>query len=252
MNTHNNEQLITVITGGGSGIGQALARRLAAHGHQVVIIGRRAAALEETQGEQPSIETCVADISTAEGRGHIVTALNGRPIRWLVHNAGVLEPVGPLLDQNIEAIRNTWAINVEAPIGLSAALIDQMPGGSRILHVSSGAAHTAYPGWGAYCMSKAALHMAYEILRQELADREIAVGSLRPGVVDTPMQALIRSQSEADFPAVEQFQALKTSGSLATPTQVGAFMHNVLKNTDAALFSAQEWDIRNAPQDYLT
>ncbi|MRH77302.1 SDR family NAD(P)-dependent oxidoreductase [Spiribacter sp. C176] len=245
-------QQTTVITGGGSGIGQALAKRLAEHGQHVLIIGRRAEALEETQGDQANIEPCVADVSTAEGRANIVKALRGKQIQWLVHNAGILEPVGPLLAQSTDALRKAWAVNVEGPISLSAALIEQMPAGSRILHVSSGAAHTAYPGWGAYCMTKAALHMAYEILRQELDERDVAVGSLRPGVVDTPMQALIRSQTEADFPAVEQFQALKSSGSLATPEQVAAYMHNVLEKTDAGLFSAQEWDIRNGPQAYLT
>lgn len=252
MSESNNRQQITVITGGGSGIGQALARRLAEHGQSVLIIGRREEALKETQGDQANIDLCVADVSSEEGRSAIVSALNGRPVQWLVHNAGILEPVGPLLAQKTDALRKAWAVNVEGPISLSAALIDQMPAGSRILHVSSGAAHTAYPGWGAYCMTKAALHMAYEILRQELDDRDVAVGSLRPGVVDTPMQALIRSQTEEDFPAVEQFQALKSSGSLATPEQVAAYMHNVLEKTDAGLFSAQEWDIRNGPQAYLT
>lgn len=252
MTERKNSPSITVITGGGSGIGQALARRLASHGRSVLIVGRRAQALEETQGSESNIEPCVADIGTPDGRATIARALDGRPVQWLVHNAGVLEPVGPLLAQTNEALQTAWAINVEGPISLSAALVNQMPQGARILHVSSGAAHTAYTGWGAYCITKAALHMAYEILRQELSDQGIAVGSLRPGVVDTPMQALIRSQSEDDFPAVEQFQALKTSGSLATPEQVAAYMHNVLEKTDAGLFSAQEWDIRNGPQEYLT
>lgn len=244
--------MTVVITGGGSGIGQALAWRLADASYDVLIIGRRPEALAETQRQYPNIRSCAADISQEEGRRRIVDVLGDAPVRWLVQNAGVLQPVGPLLEQSAGDLRASWAINVEGPIALSSLLIGQMREGSRILHVSSGAAHTAYPGWGAYCMTKAALHMAYEILRAELSDRQVAVGSLRPGVVDTPMQALIRVQKEEDFPAVERFQALKSSGALLAPGDVAAFMHFMLESMDANTFSEKEWDVRDASAEHLT
>lgn len=238
--------MAVVITGGGSGIGQALAWRLAANGYHVLVAGRRSAALEQTAAQYDAIQTCPADVSEPAGREAIVEAVGEDSVQWLIHNAGVLEPVGPLLSQSPEALRQAWAVNVEGPIALSAALVAKMPPGSRILHVSSGAAHNAYPGWGAYCMTKAALLMAYQILRMELADRQIAVGSVRPGVVDTPMQGLIRQQAEKDFPAVKRFQELKRSGSLLDAQTVAVFMHQLLESTDAESFGAKEWDVRDA------
>ena len=235
---------LVVITGASSGIGRAMARRLASQGQTVVAIGRRAVPLEALAASAPDIEACVADVATEGGQAAIVAAVSQRPVRWLIHNAGVLEPVGPLLSQDAAAIRGSLAINLEAPIALTRQLLPVMESGGRILHVSSGAAHRALAGWGAYCISKAGLYMAYEVLRQELDGTGVAIGTLRPGVVDTPMQTLIREQSIEDFPAVERFRALKSAGELSDPVDVAAFMEQVLSLSDTEHFSRGEWDIR--------
>ena len=235
---------LVVITGASSGIGRAMAQRMASQGQTVVAIGRRAVPLEALAASAPDIEACVADVATEGGQAAIVAAVSQRPVRWLIHNAGVLEPVGPLLSQDAAAIRGSLAINLEAPIALTRQLLPAMEEGGRILHVSSGAAHRALPGWGAYCISKAGLYMAYEVLRQELDGTGIAIGTLRPGVVDTPMQTLIREQSIEDFPAVERFRALKGAGELSDPEDVAAFMEQVLSLPDTEHFSRGEWDIR--------
>lgn len=236
-------QTLSVITGGGTGIGGALALRLAGQGGAVLIAGRRAEPLEAIASAHARIEACQADVATEEGQGALHAAVGDRSVRWLVHNAGVLTPVGPLLSQSAAAIRQSLAINVEAPIALSRRLRPRMSEDSRILHISSGAAHRALPGWGAYCTSKAALYMVYEVLKQELAGTGVAVGSLRPGVVDTPMQSLIRAQDASDFPAVERFRALKETGGLTTPEAVARFIEAVLALPPEA-FSREEWDIR--------
>ncbi|MFB4204812.1 MULTISPECIES: SDR family NAD(P)-dependent oxidoreductase [Arhodomonas] len=236
-------ETVSVITGGGSGIGRALARRLAGAGGRVLVVGRRRLALEETAEGHDGIEVVAADIAEAAGRDSVATAVGERAVRYLVHNAGRLEPVGPLAGVSVGAWRASQAVNVEAPLFLTQALLSRLPGG-RVLHVSSGAAHRAIPGWGAYCTSKAALYMLYTVLREELRDRDIAVGSLRPGVVDTDMQALIREQDEADFPAVARFRALKEAGELEPPERVAAFVEAVLTGTETAAFGAEEWDIR--------
>ena len=236
-------QAISVITGGGTGIGRALALQLAGQGSAVLVVGRRSGPLEKLAGERSGVEPCAADISTRDGQAKLRAAVGDRTLGCLIHNAGVLTPVGPLLEQSAEAIRESFAINVEAPIALTRLLRPAMISGARILHISSGAAHRALPGWGAYCMSKAALYMAYEVLKQELAGSGITVGSLRPGVVDTAMQALIRAQDELDFPAVERFRALKEAGELTRPEDVARFVEAVLK-LPAEQFSRGEWDIR--------
>ncbi len=232
-----------VVTGASSGIGQAFAQRMAPH-YPVLAVARRASALSAVAEKSPNIQCCAADIATEQGREAIANALSGAPVRYLVHNAGVLSPIGPLLEQDTDAIRYALAVNLEAPIALTRQSLPQMTNGGRVLHISSGAAHSAYPGWGAYCMSKAALYMAYQILNLELGELGVQVGSLRPGVVDTPMQTLIRAQNERDFPAVERFRELKTAGALTSPQAVAEFMQAVLETTTDAQFSAEEWDIR--------
>ena len=234
---------LSVITGGGSGIGRALALQLAGQGDAVLIVGRRRAPLEAVAAESERIEACAADIAAEPGQAALIEALGDRRVTRLVHNAGVLSPVGPLLDQSAAAIRQSLAINLEAPIALTRRLRGHFGGDARVLHISSGAAHRALPGWGAYCTSKAALYMVYEVLKAELADRDIAIGSLRPGVVDTPMQALIRAQDPADFPAVERFRALKETGELISAEDSARFIAAVLA-LPAERFSAAEWDIR--------
>jgi len=238
------ENDLAIVTGASSGIGAALTRRLAATGRPVVAVARRDAPLAELSDSHPSVIPCPADVADTAGQAAIIAAAADRPVSLLIHNAGVLEPVGLLVEQSPDALRQALAINLEAPIALTRALVGQMPAGARILHVSSGAAHRALAGWGAYCISKAGLHMAYQILRQELADRDIAVGSVRPGVVDTPMQALIRAQTQEDFPAVERFRALKAMGELTSAEDAAAFIEAVVNLRDTLRFSEEEWDIR--------
>lgn len=235
---------LAIVTGASSGIGAALTQRLAGSGRPVVAVARRGDRLEALRETHPSVIACQANVAEPNGRAAILNAVGDQPVTLVIHNAGVLEPVGPLVEQSPDAFREALTVNLEAPIELTRVLVRHMPAGARILHISSGAAHRALPGWGAYCISKAALYMAYQILRDELHDRDIAVGSLRPGVVDTPMQTLIRAQNEQDFPAVERFRALKAMGELTSAEDAAAFIEAVANVRDAARFSAEEWDIR--------
>ena len=235
---------LAVVTGGSSGLGRALARGLARTGARVLAVGRRAEALEETASANPErIEPVAADISDAEQRAHVVEAARGRKVRAVVHNAGVLEPVGPLKDVDLEAWRAAMAINLEAPVFLTQGLVPLMGRGSRILHVSSGAAHKPSQGWGAYCTSKAALFMVYQVYRDELWREGILVGSVRPGVIDTPMQEHIRSQTPERFPAVDRFIKLKENGQLHSPEEAADFVQWALLETGDKQFVEQEWNI---------
>ena len=167
---------ISIITGGGTGIGAALAKRLVSRSQKVLIVGRRADKLLETQAQcSPStttttainstssssslIHTVVADVSKPEGRDAIVESLrehNETQIDNLIHNAAVLEPIGPLMDVSVEDWRKHFEINVEGPLFLTKTLlpfikqgggVDGLMRGGRVLHISSGAAHHGYRGW---------------------------------------------------------------------------------------------------------
>ncbi|MBA1148672.1 SDR family NAD(P)-dependent oxidoreductase [Ectothiorhodospiraceae bacterium WFHF3C12] len=232
-----------IVTGAGTGLGRAMALKLSAAGCHVIGVGRRVEPLESLEDEAPGAVTTVsADVGLPEGRQAVADAVpaDGQ-LRYLIHNAGVLEPVGPLSDVSLKDWHYSQAINVEAPLFLTQLLLPRLIGG-RVLHISSGAAHRSIPGWGAYCTSKAALHMLYMVLRDELAEHGVAVGSLRPGVVDTPMQALIREQPEDRFPAVERFRELKSSGALHDPDAVAGFAVHLLTEVDAERFVEEEWE----------
>lgn len=240
-----------VVTGAGSGIGRALTRHLASLDLDVLAVGRRSAPLEETRATAPDrISLIAADVSMPEGRRKILRALGpGRKLSYLVHNAGLLAPVSPLSNVILADWRYHMSVNVEGPVFLTQALLERMTTPSRILHISSGAAHNAYEGWGAYCASKSALHMVYRIYDQELRERQIRVGSVRPGVVNTPMQDEVRTATEDVFPQLPKFQDLKKNDELGNPEDVARFLAWLLLETEPETYAAEEWDIRDQPHD---
>ena len=105
-----------LITGGGTGIGCALAKRFAAKGWQVIIVGRRSELLQNVVSQYPdSIRAVTADVGKHEDR-QIITSQVQEPLHLLVHNAAVLGPVGPLLDVSLEDWRSHIASNAEGPL----------------------------------------------------------------------------------------------------------------------------------------
>jgi NAD(P)-dependent dehydrogenase (short-subunit alcohol dehydrogenase family) len=138
----------------------------------------------------------------------------------LVNNAGMLQPVGPIEGQDAGAIARAVSVNVAAPLMLASALAAASGEAQdrRIVHVSSGAARNAYPGWSIYCATKAALdHHARAVTLDP--NRALRICSVAPGVIDTDMQAEIRATGLDRFPQRERFEALKNEGRLATPDQ---------------------------------
>lgn len=230
-----------LVTGGSSGIGEALAKQLAQRDQSVLICGRRQAQLVQTQDEFPElIEYVAGDITQQKTINAIVEQIGGRKIFGLVQNAGQITPMLPITEMPIEGFRSLNALNLEAPIVLFQALHSQLAGG-RVLHLSSLMAHVPAHSWGAYCISKAGLFMLYQVLKKECP--ETAFGSVMPGVTDTDMQALIREA--AAMPEAERafFQNLHQSQQLLAPEVVGQFLAWLLLDVSTAQFSAQEWDI---------
>ncbi|MBB72244.1 MAG: short-chain dehydrogenase [Legionellales bacterium] len=235
---------VSVVTGAGSGIGRALSVLMAENDHTVIAIGRREQPLQQLKNHYPKrVQIIPADVSKPENRDAIASVISKYSnIDYLVHNAGVLEPVAELRDVDLHDWRAHMAINVEAPLFLTQALLPQLAGG-RILHISSGAAHRPIHGWGAYCTSKAAFYMLFQCLREELQSFNIGIGSVRPGVVDTPIQDRIRQLDEAVFPALKDFQDLKEYNKLIPPATCALFLYWILTMTDAENFTREEWDI---------
>jgi len=235
---------ISIVTGGGSGIGRAICYNLVENGHYVLIVGRRLDKLNETQKKSPqNIDILQADISLEADRSKINEAVGGDEIEFLIHNAAVLGEITRLEDISLAEWQRVMSINVEAPLFLTKTLIPKLRN-SRIMHISSGAAHFAIKGWGAYCTSKAALFMIYQMLNVELEEKKICVASLRPGIVDTEMQGFIREADINKMPHLQKFHDLYNNNEMESSERVARFAYWILTNTTDEQYMEKEWDIR--------
>jgi NAD(P)-dependent dehydrogenase (short-subunit alcohol dehydrogenase family) len=147
------------------------------------------------------------------------------PVDLLVNNAAVVQPVGPTVSTALSAWSSAFAVNVEAPIRLTLALVPAMleRGWGRIVNVSSGIVDHpgTMVGLNAYAATKAALEAHALNLAAEVAGSGVTVNVYRPGSVDTAMQGWIRDQPPAEIGAVlhQHFQASYEQGALITPEQ---------------------------------
>ncbi|MDF1796069.1 MAG: SDR family NAD(P)-dependent oxidoreductase [Coxiellaceae bacterium] len=184
-----------LITGAGTGIGRAAAEALIARDINVLAVGRRAEPLQALAADYPEcVQIVAADIACSDGRDKIMAAVADLDqLNYMIHNAALVEPAGDLLSADPKAFTTMMQINVEAPLFLTQRCVDYMPTGGRIMHISSGAAHNSAPGIRPYSVSKAAFYNVFLGLREELKPRGIGILSIRPGVVDTPMQTTMRS-----------------------------------------------------------
>lgn len=188
-----------LITGASRGLGAALAEALAARGARVVLCARGPEALAEVVsriraagGEAHALAADLGDQSAIYPLAGAAAALVG-PIDIVIHNASTLGPLPLplLLDTECEDLSQVLAVNLLGPFRLSKALVGSMVlrGGGLLVHISSDAAVSAYPGWGAYGVSKAALDHLSRTWDAELAGTGVRSLSIDPGEMDTQMHA---------------------------------------------------------------
>lgn len=215
--------LKAILTGHSRGLGAAICNELFGRSIPVVGIARHAHG-HVSRGadllEQVSLDLSdPAALAAWLASGELSRRLAGCSRLLLINNAGLVEPVGPLGVQDAAAVARAVSVNVAAPLMLADAVCAQDGAGEvRVLHVSSGAARNAYPGWSVYCATKAALdHHARAAALDGVAALRIC--SLAPGVIDTDMQAAIRATPAERFPLRERFEGMKREGSLASPEE---------------------------------
>ncbi len=190
MNTNNTRTAL--ITGASRGLGLALARELAGRGWNLIVDGRGGEALEAAHQELARHTTVVAiagDVADASHRTALAAAArDAGGLDLLVNNASVLgpSPQPALLDYPLDVLEQVYRVNVIAPLGLLQAARDTLKPEARIINVSSDAGVEAYPGWGGYGSSKAALEQLSAVLAVE--NEQWRVYWVDPGDMRTQMQ----------------------------------------------------------------
>ena len=191
------EAPVAIVSGGSSGIGLAVARRLLTLGHRVILLARDPVRLEAARlaldpAESGSIETYPVDVADAEACRAAVEAVLMRwsRIDWLVTSAGQVEPA-LFLDAEAAEFERLMAVNYFGTLNLVRPVARDMAskGGGRITLVSSAAAFAGVAGYAAYGASKFAVRGLAETLHVELAPLGISVGLAMPPDTDTPQLA---------------------------------------------------------------
>ena len=215
---------VIIITGTSFGLGLSIAKKCLEAGCSVFGIGRSPATLKETQNLKTSYPSTFyyQSINLTDSMAPSIILEKcietfGR-VDSIVHNAGIIEPVGKLSDIDLKEFEELMKINLFSGLDLVQKSLPQLrQNRGSIIFVSSGASVKPLHAWGAYCISKAAINMLVAVLGEE--EPLVTSIAIRPGVVDTNMQEKIRN----DFKNVmlpkdhQKFVSIKDDATILHP-----------------------------------
>jgi NAD(P)-dependent dehydrogenase (short-subunit alcohol dehydrogenase family) len=199
------QERVALITGAGRGIGRAIALAYAREGAKLVLAARTAAELAETAAQAQALgaDTCIvtADVTAPTQVEEMVRQAEDRfsSIDVLVNNAGIIGPIGPLEDNDVDSWIRTIQVNLIGAYLCCRSVIPVMrrQGRGKIINLSGSGATSAPHHMSAYGSSKVAIIRLTEILSLELSDSNIQVNALGPGSIHTRMWEEIRDSARA-------------------------------------------------------
>ena len=209
---------VAIVTGASRGLGRALARSLAADGWSLVLDARGAEALGRVAAELgTAVVALPGDVTDPAHRAELIAAAQGLGgLDLLVNNASVLgaEPLRPLAEHPLDGFRQALEVNAVAPLALAQAALPLLrAAGGAVLNISSDAAVEAYPTWGGYGASKAALEQWSAVLAEE--EPQLRVWWVDPGDMRTAMyEAAVPDDEEAGSRPLPEEEAVPGLRSL--------------------------------------
>jgi len=211
-----------IITGVSRGLGEAIAAQLLSLQWTVVGVGRKSAT--RLRGERYRfVEADLADVDAIEAKlaGPFTEIAHARPATVVcINNAAVAGPIGTGGRLRQSEIGRSFAVNLAAPAAIAnlfCRIFADAAQDRRIVNVSSGAAQTPLPGSAPYCAAKAGLEMLTRTLAAEQGSNGVRIVSLRPGIIDTEMQASMRSHDEDVLPTAAMFREFHAKRQLVSP-----------------------------------
>jgi len=217
---------VGLVTGGGSGIGREIVRRLAREGMAVAVLDRDGAAAEAAAAEIGGL-AATADVTAEVEVSRAVDAVLGRfdQIDLLVNNAGIAW-MGPALEMPLEALQSMLRVNVEGVFITSRAVLPHMIARryGSVVNLASWAGKTGNAYFAGYSASKFAVIGLTQALAREMAPHGIRVNAICPGiVVDTAMRTAIEAQQhQYGLPTTEERARTIPVGRLSVPDDVAS------------------------------
>ena len=219
---------VVIVTGASRGVGACIARWLGKVGASVALVARSSDPLKRVAQDVKRLGGVALAIPGDVGDRNVCSDCVEKTIdRFgavdaLVNNAGIVQPIASVASGDDEAWRYNIEVNLLGPFHMIKAAIPHLrKQKGRIINVASGAANIPIQAASAYCASKAALVHFTRVLAEE--EPLLTAISMRPGVVDTEMQALIRREGVQDMPPEQMayYQGLKSEGELEPPSVPG-------------------------------
>jgi benzil reductase ((S)-benzoin forming) len=233
-----------VITGASRGLGASAAKLLIAEGIHVISVARNEnSSLKQAADKAGSgYMHFSCDLASLDQVQSVFTEIaeavsKDAELVYVINNAGVIEPIEIAGELDPALVQTNVQVNLSAPVIISNLFLQKAreTGIKAIIaNVTSGAAERPIHGWSIYCSTKAAVNMFTMTAGLELASNGSSskIIAFSPGIMDTDMQAAIRSSNEEAFAELETFKKYKESGSLRSPDTVAGALVKLILGTD--------------------
>lgn len=239
MNRGNKKVKYAIVTGVSRGLGASIAKYMIESGIHVIGLSRRENEALHVIASENNIEYehIVCDLTDLDMLTQIIGQIKSNIVKqelshlYLVNNAAAVQPIKRATEITADEIKMHYQVNVLAPMILMNSFLKECEDTNFIgVNITSGAAIRAKYGWSGYCSSKASLDMYTKTVALEQIEQETPhkIIGFSPGIMDTDMQAEIRSTGEPQFVDVETFKNYKAENLLSETDVVASVLVDII------------------------